>query len=104
MAVSNSFESWQDGQLVGGVYGLSLGAAFFGESMFATQSDASKVAFVSLVKQIDAWGFHFLDCQVHTPHTEALGASEWSREEFLNALERALAEPTRRGRWQPLGP
>ena len=100
LGFAHSFESWQGGQLVGGIYGLSLGAAFFGESMFATRSDASKVAFVSLVRQIGAWGFHFLDCQVHTPNTEALGATEWPREEFLVALVGALAEPTRRGRWQ----
>ena len=104
LGFAHSFESWQDGQLVGGVYGMSLGAAFFAESMFATQSDASKVAFVSLVRQIEGWGFRFLDCQVHTPHTEALGASEWPREEFLEALEQALAEPTRRGRWQAVSP
>ena len=100
LGLAHSFESWQGGQLVGGVYGLSLGAAFFGESMFAAKSDASKVAFVALARQIEAWGFHFIDCQVHTPHTEALGATEWPREEFLGALDRALDEPTRRGRWE----
>ena len=104
LGLAHSFESWQGGELVGGIYGLSLGAAFFGESMFATRSDASKVAFVSLVRQIEVWGFHFLDCQVHTPHTEALGAIEWPREEFLVAQVRALAEPTRRGRWQLVNP
>lgn len=102
LGFAHSFESWHEGELVGGVYGMSLGAAFFGESMFATKSDASKVAFVALVRQIEEWGFHFLDCQVHTPHTEALGAVEWPREEFLGALERALQEPTRRGRWELL--
>ena len=100
LGLAHSFESWQGGQLVGGIYGMSLGAAFFGESMFATRSDASKVAFVSLVRQIEAWGFHFLDCQVHTPNTEALGATEWPREQFLAALVGALAEPTRRGPWE----
>lgn len=100
LGLAHSFESWQGGELVGGVYGMSLGAAFFGESMFAHESDASKVAFVALVRQIEAWGFHFLDCQVHTDHTESLGATEWPRGEFLEALARALEVPTRRGRWK----
>ncbi len=104
LGFAHSFESWEGGQLVGGVYGMSLGAAFFGESMFATKSDASKVAFVALVRQIEAWGFHFLDCQVHTPNTEALGGTEWPREEFLDALDQALDEPTRRGRWESVEP
>jgi len=99
LGLAHSFETWQAGELVGGVYGLSLGAAFFGESMFATRSDASKVAFVALVRQLEAWGFHFLDCQVHTDHTGSLGARERPRAEFLAALERALEVPTRRGRW-----
>ncbi len=99
LGFAHSFEAWKDDALVGGVYGMSLGAAFFGESMFATESDASKVALVALVRQIDAWGFHFLDCQVHNDHTGSLGAVEWPREDFLEALGRALEVPTRRGRW-----
>lgn len=96
---AHSVETWWEGELVGGIYGVSLGAAFFGESMFATQSDASKVALVGLIRRIESWGFDFLDCQVHTEHTERLGAREWPRSEFLAALERALESPTRRGRW-----
>lgn len=99
LGFSHSFEAWQGDELVGGVYGMSLGAAFFGESMFASRSDASKVALVALVRQIGAWGFHFLDCQVANPHTLNMGAREWPREDFLAALERALEVPTRRGRW-----
>ena len=100
LGFAHSVESWSADRLVGGIYGMSLGAAFFGESMFATESDASKLAFVALVRQIGAWGFHFLDCQVHTEHTEALGAREWPRAEFLRALALALEAPTRRGRWR----
>ena len=100
LGFAHSVETWRAGRLVGGIYGMSLGAAFFGESMFATESDASKVAFVALVLQIAAWGFHFLDCQVHTVNTEALGAREWPREEFLPALAAALEVPTRRGTWR----
>jgi leucyl/phenylalanyl-tRNA--protein transferase len=99
LGFAHSVEAWRSERLVGGIYGLSLGAAFFAESMFAVESDASKVAFVALVRQIAAWGFHFLDCQVYTEHTEALGAREWPRAEFLQALVRVLALPTRRGRW-----
>ncbi len=90
----------RDGHLVGGLYGVSIGAAFFGESMFHLQSDASKVALARLVERTSSWGFHFIDCQVHTPHLEALGAKNRPREWFRAALERALlAAPTRRGPW-----
>lgn len=99
LGFAHSVESWRGDELVGGVYGLSLGAAFFGESMFATSTDASKVAFVALVERIESWGFHFLDCQVHTDHTERLGARNLSRSAFLAALAKALEHPTRRGRW-----
>ena len=97
---AHSVESWLDGELVGGMYGVSLGAAFFGESMYAEKSDASKVAFVHLVRQLERWNFQFLDCQVHTEHSERLGATEWTRDEFLLALERALGADTRRGKWR----
>jgi leucyl/phenylalanyl-tRNA--protein transferase len=100
LGLAHSVESWREGQLVGGVYGVSLGAAFFGESMFARQSDASKVAFVHLVHQIERWGFHFLDCQVYTEHTARLGAKPWPRARFLQELSTALEAPTRRGPWR----
>jgi leucyl/phenylalanyl-tRNA--protein transferase len=99
LGFAHSAESWREGELCGGVYGVSLGAAFFGESMFASRSDASKIAFAVLVRQLEAWQFHFVDCQVHTDHTAALGAREWSRSDFLSALDQALRSPTRRGRW-----
>jgi leucyl/phenylalanyl-tRNA--protein transferase len=100
LGVAHSCEAWLEDELVGGIYGVSLGLAFFGESMFARSSDASKVALVHLVRQLDAWGFHFLDCQAHTPHTERLGAREWPRDDFLDALGRALDAPTRLGSWR----
>jgi len=99
LGFAHSAEAWLGDELVGGIYGVSLGGAFFGESMFARRSDASKVAFVHLMRQIQAWGFDFLDCQVHTDHLENLGAREWPREKFLTALERSLEKPTRRGVW-----
>jgi leucyl/phenylalanyl-tRNA--protein transferase len=100
LGFAHSVETWQAGELVGGVYGVSLGGAFFGESMFTLRPDASKVALVTLVRQLAAWGFDFLDCQVHTPHLQKLGARSWPRAVFLRALEATLRRETRRGRWQ----
>ncbi|MGE3536710.1 MAG: leucyl/phenylalanyl-tRNA--protein transferase [Candidatus Tectimicrobiota bacterium] len=99
LGFAHSIESWADGTLVGGLYGVSLGAAFFGESMFAWRPDASKVAFVRLVQCLQSWGFHFVDCQVHTPHMAHLGAVLWPRRRFLQALDKALQLPTRQGAW-----
>lgn len=99
LGLAHSVEVWQQDELVGGLYGVSLGAAFFGESMFACATNASKVAFVSLVRQLQAWDFDFVDCQMHTQHLETFGARQWPRETFLSALEAAMQVPTRRGRW-----
>ncbi len=98
--VAHSFEAWDGEGLAGGLYGVSLGAAFFGESMFADRPDASKVAFVSSVEWLAARGFDLVDCQVRTAHLERFGAREIPRREFLDRLGRALARPTLRGRWQ----
>ncbi len=92
-------EAWQDGRLVGGLYGVSLGSAFFGESMFALATDASKLCFVALVRQLERWGFDLIDCQVHTDHLARFGASEWPRSRFLDALRESLRRETRRGAW-----
>ena len=100
LGVAHSAEAWQDGKLVGGLYGVSLGGAFFGESMFADAPDASKVAFVTLVRQLAAWGIGLIDCQVTTAHLVRFGAFEVSRTNFLERLKVALAAPTRQGRWQ----
>jgi leucyl/phenylalanyl-tRNA--protein transferase len=100
LGFAHSVEAWRGEDLAGGAYGVSLGAAFFGESMFAKRSDASKVAFVHLVRQLEAWGFDFVDCQVHTDHLESLGASLWTRGRFLDALASALESSTRRGQWE----
>lgn len=97
---AHSVEAYRDGELVGGLYGVSLGAAFFGESMFAHAPDASKVAFATLVDQLRRWRFELIDCQVHTDHLARFGATEWPRPRFLEALDHALhARPTRRGYW-----
>lgn len=99
LGFAHSIEAWQGDTLVGGLYGVSLGAAFFGESMFARAPDASKVAFVASVRQLDAWGIGLIDCQVHTEHLERFGAYETSRLGYLELLKIALDEPTRRGTW-----
>lgn len=99
LGFAHSIEAWRDGALVGGLYGVSLGAAFFGESMFLLETNASKVALVTLANVLHTSGFHFLDCQVSSPHLIQLGALLWSREIFLAALERALAVPTVQGLW-----
>ena len=96
---AHSAEAWQGGRLVGGLYGVSLGAAFFGESMFTRAPDASKIAYVACVRQLAAWSIGLIDCQVHTEHLERFGAYEVSRSKYLELLRIALDEPTRRGRW-----
>ena len=99
VGVAHSAEAYCEGELVGGCYGVSLGRAFFGESMFARRSDASKVAFVELVRRLESWDFDLVDCQLHTDHLARFGAVEWPRQDFLTALARSLDAPTRLGRW-----
>ncbi len=96
---AHSVEAWTPEGLVGGLYGLSLGGAFFGESMFSRRSDASKAAFAALCRRCWAWDFHFVDAQVETDHLRSLGAVMMPREEFLGRLEGALAHPGRIGSW-----
>jgi leucyl/phenylalanyl-tRNA--protein transferase len=106
LGVAHSFEAWQDGQLVGGLYGVAMGRVFFGESMFYRVTDASKAAFVFACEQLDRWGYRLIDCQVHTPHLQSLGASEIPRPEFSALLLRHCAESVPECAWtggeQPL--
>jgi len=97
---AHSIEVWQDQQLVGGLYGVSLGRAFFGESMFSRVSNASKVALVYLGALLSAWQFNVIDCQMTTPHLERMGAYEIPRAQFLERLQAALAQRTIRGPWR----
>ena len=99
LGYAHSAEAWQEESLAGGLYGVSLGCAFFGESMFARRPDASKIAFVALVEQLRKWGITLIDSQVHTEHLERFGAKEWPRKRYLAALRKALERPTRRGTW-----
>lgn len=101
--LAHSAEAWSAGKLVGGLYGVSLGDVFFGESMFARSPDASKVAFVTLVESLAAWGMTLVDCQVYTEHLARFGAEEWPRSLYLEELRWALETPTRRGAWRPAG-
>lgn len=100
LGYAHSAEAWRGDELVGGLYGVSLGSCFFGESMFADTDDASKVAFAALVQQLQRWEFSLVDCQVYTRHLERFGATQWPRSRFLEALSVGLRTETRRGRWQ----
>jgi leucyl/phenylalanyl-tRNA--protein transferase len=100
LGFAHSVETYRDEVLVGGLYGVSLGGAFFGESMFADADDASKVAFVRLVQQLARWGIELIDAQVHTAHLERFGATHWPRQRYLDELSQVLDKPTRRGHWR----
>jgi len=97
---AHSIECWEDDALVGGLYGVSLGRVFFGESMFSRRSDASKIALVHLARQLERWAFPLIDSQVMNPHMRSLGAEDMPRSEFLDALRANVDAPTRRGRWR----
>ena len=95
MGFAHTVECWLDGVLVGGLYGISVGGAFFGESMFSVERDASKVALVHLVVRLKLGGFLLLDTQFVTPHLQRFGALEISRAEYRQRLARAIAVPAR---------
>jgi len=97
---AHSVEAWSGTELVGGLYGVALGRVFFGESMFSRVADASKVAFVHLVRQLRAWGFVVIDCQMHTPHLARFGAIDIPRRQFLQILKTSCDEPQRASPWQ----
>ncbi len=80
-------EARHEGELVGGLYGVQVGAVFCGESMFSCRPDASKIAFVHMVRQLERWGVQLIDCQVHTEHLERFGAENWTRKIFLERIK-----------------
>ncbi|WP_031485254.1 leucyl/phenylalanyl-tRNA--protein transferase [Maridesulfovibrio frigidus] len=101
LGFAHSVEVWnKDGKLAGGLYGVSLGRVFSGESMFFLEPDASKVGFSYLVKYLENREFHFVDCQQPTDHLKSLGAEEVTREEFLSMLDDSLEYSALRGRWE----
>jgi len=97
--LAHSVEAWTDGVLAGGLYGVALGKCFFGESMFTQVTNASKVAFVSLVDFLTAFAFDLVDCQVPTAHMVRFGARTIPRSLFLSQLSRSLEAPTLKGAW-----
>ena len=97
---AHSIEAWRDGELAGGLYGLSLGGCYFGESMFTQVSNASKVSLAVLCDYLTELSFDLIDCQVTTAHLKRLGAMEISRVQFLKELELSLKRPTLRGKWE----
>ena len=99
LGFAHSTEAWQNGKLVGGLYGVSIGDMYFGESMFADVDDASKVAFVTLVEWLVAQGIELIDSQVYTDHLSRFGAEDWPREEYLERLRPLVTRPTRQGKW-----
>jgi leucyl/phenylalanyl-tRNA--protein transferase len=100
LGYAHSVETYYKEQLVGGLYGVSLGNAFFGESMYSLKSDASKVALVSLSLQLQRWNFSLIDCQLTTTHLLSMGAFEIKRDEFLQRVESAMSHQTLKGKWK----
>ena len=97
---AHSVEAWAGDDLVGGLYGVAVGRMFFGESMFARRTDASKVALAHLARQIERWGFEVIDCQMATSHLASLGAREVSRTEFVRHVRRLAALPAVPSPWR----
>ncbi|WP_411679364.1 leucyl/phenylalanyl-tRNA--protein transferase [Clostridium thailandense] len=87
---AHSVEAWYENKLVGGLYGISIGKCFFGESMFSVMDNASKAAFITLCKKLDSEGYIMVDCQVYTKHLESLGAVNIPREEFLELIKKGI--------------
>ena len=100
LGFAHSAEAWRGTELVAGLYGVSLGAAFFAESMFTREDNASKVLLIRLIQTLGRWGFTLFDCQMNTAHMARFGAKDMSRSDFQTKLAAALdAMPTRRGLW-----
>ncbi len=93
LGYAHSVECWQDGELAGGLYGVSCGRAFFGESMFSLKSNASKIALVHLCGQLQKWGYRLIDCQTESDHLFSMGAHSVSRETFTQLLKKHVMHP-----------
>lgn len=100
LGYAHSVEAWRGEELVGGLYGVSLGRAYFGESMFHSAPEASKIAFALLAQQLIRWEFTLIDCQMETAHLARFGAESLERGLFLERLEASLSHPTRPGPWR----
>jgi leucyl/phenylalanyl-tRNA--protein transferase len=99
LGYAHSFETWYDGKLIGGLYGLSLGKCFFGESMFSLKSNASKFAFIKLSQLLKQWEFLLIDCQVPNDHLTSMGCTKISRTKYLDFMRQNLRYITKNGRW-----
>lgn len=93
LGYAHSVETWRDGELVGGLYGVAIGRMFYGESMFSRETNASKVALAHLSRQLERWDFGLIDCQMNTPHLASLGAREIPRAEFVERLAQLIELP-----------
>lgn len=100
MGVAHSVEIWMNDNLVGGLYGISIGHMFYGESMFSHATDASKIALAHLTAQLQRWGYGMIDCQMSTPHLASLGAREIPRAEFMHRLKELIHYPDSPLKWQ----
>ena len=100
LGYAHSVETYLDGKLVGGLYGVAIGKVFFGESMFFTVSNASKLAFLNLIEKLKEWDFEIVDNQMTTPHLLSLGATEISRDSFLEIIQAATIKNHRVGKWE----
>ena len=100
LGFAHSVETWEGDELVGGLYGVAIGRMFFGESMFARRSDASKVAFVSMLARLESWGMPLVDCQVPTSHLASLGGREIPRAEFLAQVGALIRQPPVPSPWR----
>lgn len=101
--LAHSLEVWFEKKLIGGIYGLSLGRGFFGESMFSLQSGASKIALYALCKLMQAWQYHYIDCQVSSQHLAKLGAEEVPQSQFVELLKKSNAFATKNQKWTEEG-
>lgn len=100
LGIAHSVEAWHGGELAGGLYGVAIGRVFFGESMFSRVTDASKVAFVQLVRQLERWGYAVIDCQVGSGHLQSLGAEDISRADFNRLLQQWRDIPGHAAPWR----
>jgi leucyl/phenylalanyl-tRNA---protein transferase len=104
LGYAHSIEAWKDGTLAGGLYGIALGRCFFAESMYHSESNASKVVFFALARVLHKMEFDFIDCQFHAPHLAAWGAGAIPRQQYLEWLRRGMAYRTLRGNWGKMAP
>ena len=100
--LAHSVEVWDEGELLGGLYGVSLGNCFFGESMYARRSNVSRIAFVALIGFLDDHGFGLIDCQVQTRHLGSFGAMDMPRNNFLKLLKKEISRPGINGNWEQM--